>query len=56
MPAPPALRRLGTSLTAVVSLAGSLWAQGNPTVSGRLTVLDKDEKVAQDVGQAVGPI
>jgi len=53
MPAPPALRRLGTSLTAVVSLAGSLWAQGNPTVSGRLTVLDKDEKVAQDVGQAV---
>jgi len=53
MSAPPALRRLGLSLPAVVSLAGSLWAQGNPSVSGRLTVLDKDNRVAEDVGRAV---
>ena len=49
----PALRRLGPGLAAVVLLAGSLRAQGNPSVSGRLTVLDKDDKVAEDVGHAV---
>ncbi|HUL68916.1 MAG TPA: hypothetical protein VLT17_01620 [Gemmatimonadales bacterium] len=49
----PALRRLGLGFGAVVSLAGSLWAQGNPAVSGRVTVLDKDNKVAEDVGRAV---
>ena len=53
MSAPPALRRLGLGFATVASLAGTLRAQGNPGVSGRLTVLDKDNQVAEDVGRAV---